>query len=123
MAEKEQKIGFIITHAAEAPELVTLAFSLINGALAMDVEPVIILQADGVWIGTKGYADQIHVEGMTHLKGLLDHVLKAGIEILVCGPCLKSRGIKEEDLIAQTIVGGGGRVVEALLECVNVVRY
>jgi uncharacterized protein len=119
----EQKLGFIVTHALEDPERATLPFVLINGALAMDTTPVVILQGEAVRIGTKGYAEQIQAEGLDPLKKLLDNVLEAGVRIMVCTPCVKSRGITEEDLLPGAYLGGAAKVVEALLECVNVVRY
>ena len=120
---ENQQLGFIITHAIENPDLATLPFVLINGALAMETTPVVILQGEAVRIATKGYAEQIHAEGLDPLKKLLDNVLESGVRIMVCTPCVKSRGITEDDLLPGTFLGGAAKVIEALLECVNVVRY
>jgi predicted peroxiredoxin len=119
----EEKIGLIITHGADTPELTTLPFALANGAIAMDVTPVIILQAEAVRLATKGYADTIHAPGLDPLKKLMDNVLASGHRIMVCAPCVKSRNFAESDLLEGTFIGGAAKVVEALLECVNVVRY
>lgn len=121
--EHTQKIVIIVTHAAEDAERATLAFVLANGCIAMDVEPVVILQGEAVRLGTKGYADAIHAPGLDPLKKLIDNVLESGHPIMLCGPCVKERGIQEEDMRPGFFVGGVAKVVEALLEASNSVRY
>jgi predicted peroxiredoxin len=62
MADK--KIGLIVTHAADDPELATLAFVLATGAMAMGVEPVICLQCEAVTMALPGGAEAVKAEGM-----------------------------------------------------------
>ena len=118
-----KKLGFIVTHASEAPEMATLPFVLANGAIAMGVEPVVILQGEGVRLAVPGQATLAAADGMAPVEDLMGAVLAAGYRIMVCSPCLALRGIPEDGLIDGCYVGGAGIVVEAMLECENFVRY
>ena len=121
MAQK--KIGLAVTHGADNPELATLAFVLANGAMAMDVDPVVVLQAEAVRLAVPGGAEAATAEGFPPLADLMAAVLSAGHRIMVCSPCLASRGIAEEQLLEGCYVGGAGIVVQAMLECENFLRY
>ena len=114
-----RKIGLALAHGADDPELATLAFILANGAMAMDVEPVVILQAEAVRLAMPGGADAAAAEGFPPLADLMTAALAAGHRIMVCSPCLASRGITEEQLIEGCYVGGAGIVVQTMLECEN----
>ena len=79
MAEEKEKLVFVATHAEEEPELACFPFLLANAAQAMDVEAVVVLQSNGVWLAQKGYAEKISVPGFTPLKELIDgYVAKGG---------------------------------------------
>lgn len=119
----EQKIVFVVTQFDKEPEKATIPFVLANGCLAMDVKPVIVLQADGVWIAVKGKAEQIHAPGLDPLKKLLDNVLAEGHRILLCSPCVKERGIKEEDLVPGAYIAGAAKVIEELTSCSASLTY
>lgn len=119
----QDKIGLVITHAEDDPEMATLPFIIANGALAMNVEPVIILQGEGVHLATRGGADVVIADGLAPLGDLMDAVLGSGLRIMVCSPCLATRGIAESDLRDGCYVGGAGIIVEAMLECKNFLRY
>ena len=118
-----KKIGLAVTHGADNPELATLAFVLANGAMAMDVEPVVVLQAEAVRLAVPGGAEAAAAAGFPPIADLMAAVLAAGHRIMVCSPCLASRGITEEQLIEGCYVGGAGIVVQAMLECENFLRY
>lgn len=121
MASK--KIGLIVTHAADDPEMATLPFILATGAMTMDVEPVVILQGEGVRLALPGGADSAKAEGLAPLPDLMGAVLGAGYRIMVCSPCLATRGITEDQLVEGCYVGGAGIVVQAMLDCENFLRY
>ena len=57
MSEEHEKIVLIATHAGEDPERATFPLMLANAAQAMDVEAVVVLQGNGVYLAQKGYAD------------------------------------------------------------------
>lgn len=119
----EQKIVFVTTQFTNDPEKATLPFILANGCLAMDVKPVIILQSDAVWIGVKGRAEEVNAHGLDPLKKLLDNILAEGHRILACSPCIKERGIKEEDLLPGVYIAGAAKVIEELTTCSSSLCY
>lgn len=117
------KIGFIITHSSDDPERATLPFMIAAVSPAMDVEPMFVLQAEGVRLAVKGFAETVQAEGLTPLETLLAAQIEAGAPFMVCSPCLATRGIGEDDLREGTFIGGGAKVLEMLKECQNVVVY
>ena len=82
MAEKE-KLFFIATHGEEEPERASFLFMLANAAQAMDVEAVVALQSNGVFLAQRGYSKKITVPGFTPLKELIDGYVAKGGKILV----------------------------------------
>jgi uncharacterized protein involved in oxidation of intracellular sulfur len=81
MAEKE-KLVFIATHGEEDPERASFPFMLANAAQAMDVEAVVALQSNGVFLAQRGYAEKITVPGFTPLKELIEGYVAKGGKIL-----------------------------------------
>lgn len=100
----------VISHATygrENPERATLPFIVANVAATAEQDAAVLLTIEGVWLATKGYADDIHHEGMPPLAELLASVVANGGEIWACGACTKPRGITEEDLVE------GARIISA----------
>jgi predicted peroxiredoxin len=77
VSEKE-KIVFIATHGGEDPERATFPMMLANAAQAMDVEAVVVLQGNGVFLVKKGYADNVVFPGLTPLKTLVENYVANG---------------------------------------------
>lgn len=96
------------THGRDDPERATLPFIVANVAASADQEAIVLLTIDGVWLATKGYADDIHHEGMPPLREVLASLLANGGEIWACGACTKPRGITEQHLIE------GARIISAV---------
>jgi predicted peroxiredoxin len=95
------------THGREDPERATLPFIAANVAASADQETIVLLTIEGVWLATKGYADDVHHEGMPPLREVLDSLLASGGQIWACGACTKPRGITDDDLI------DGARIISA----------
>jgi len=96
------------THGRDDPERATLPFIVANVAASAEQEAIVLLTIDGVWLATKGYADDIHHEGMPPLREVLASLLANGGQIWACGACTKPRGITEEHLIE------GARIISAV---------
>ncbi|HET7769349.1 MAG TPA: DsrE family protein [Chloroflexota bacterium] len=107
------KIMANCTHGNEDPERATLPFVIGNVAATADQEAVVLLTVDGVWLATKGYADDIQKEGFQPLRDVIRSFVENGGQIWACGACTKPRGITEDALIE------GARIVTAA----NVVEY
>lgn len=82
MAEEKEKIVLIDTCAAEEPEKACFPFLLATAAQAMDIEAVVALQSNGVWLAQKGYAEKIAVPGFTPLKEMIDNYVAKGGKLL-----------------------------------------
>lgn len=122
-AMASKKIGLVIKHAGDDPEVATLPFMIATVAQTMDVDLFIVLQGEGVRLAVKGGSDAVRAEGLSPLEDLLGAVLASGVKIMVCSPCLTTRGYKEDDLRDGCYVGGAAKIVEAMLECENFLTY
>ena len=107
------KIMANCTRGKEDPERATLPFIVGNVAATADQEAVVLLTVDGVWLATKGYADDVQKEGFQPLRDVMRAFVENGGQIWACGACTKPRGIGEGDLVE------GARIVTAA----NVVEY
>ncbi len=124
MADQTEKIVMIGTHGAEDPVRATLPFVVANGALAMDVKAVVILQGlSGVQIAMKGANEHVFAAGFPPLKELMDSFLDQGGELLICTPCVKAQQIAPEMLVQGAKLIAAARVVQECLEAKAVLNY
>jgi len=123
VSEQNKNLVFVVTAAEESPEKATIPFVLGNTALAMDAEPIIILQMTGVYLGMKNYARHVHAAGFPPLQELMDLYLEGGGILYVCEPCIKARQIVPEDLIPKAKIVAGATLVDAFLDAKNVLVY
>lgn len=96
------------THGLDDPERATLPFIVANVAASADQDAIVLLTIEGVWLATKGYADEIHHPGMQPLREAIASLLANGGQIWACGACTKPRGITDEHLIE------GARIISAV---------
>jgi uncharacterized protein len=124
MAEKEEMVMFICTHAAENPEKAAIPFVMASAALAMDVKALIVLQEDGVYLAQKGYAEHVTKPGgFEPLSKLMTDFLELGGELKVCVPCIKARNISEADLIDKAQTTAAGQLITDSLRADSVFTY
>jgi predicted peroxiredoxin len=122
MADKE-KLVFMVLHGPGHPEHATIPFVMGCAALASDVEVVLGFQADGVELVRKGGVDGIQASGFPPLAKLLADYRELGGALLVCGPCINSRGITAADLIEGAEVVAAGRFVAEITSATNSLVY
>jgi predicted peroxiredoxin len=103
------------THGKDEPERATLAFIVGNVAASADQDTVVLLTIEGVWLATRGYADDIHKQGFQPLKEIIGSFVANGGQIWVCGACAKPRGIAEADLIEGARIVTAAHAVERLV--------
>ena len=116
MSETEkEKIIYIGTHGGEDPERASLPFVLANGAQAMDVEAVVVLQGAAVFLAKKGYLQHVHSAGFSPLQELVEFFLEEGGTLLVCIPCIQERKIDEADLIEGAVPTAAGTLTLEIL--------
>ncbi len=106
-----KKLVVIATHAGEHPEKATIAFVMASAALASETDATVILQSTGVMLALNGHAKHIRAEAFPPLEELIKTYLEMGGKLMVCVPCLKSRGITEDELIEGTKLIAAATVV------------
>lgn len=99
------------------------SFVVANAALAVEAKATVIRQANGAVLATKGCDEHVFAPGFDPLKQLVDRFLEMGGTILVCHPCLESRKISPDPIVAGHETAKAGRVVQELLEVASVVTY
>ena len=101
----------------------TVGFVIANASIASDKETVVFLSTEGVRLSQNGYADDIHEEGFSPLKELMENFVKAGGEIWACSPCFKKRNLYENNLVGGCKIVGGAKLVEFLSDGAPCVTY
>lgn len=122
MADQE-KLVFMVTHGADHPEHATIPFVMAAAALASDVSVSLGFQADGVELMKAGVAETVNADGFPPLARLLADVRELGGALLVCSPCIRSRGITPEDLVEGAEVVAAARFVVELTSATNSLAY
>jgi predicted peroxiredoxin len=120
---KTDKLVIFATHGGEDPERATLPWVVGNAALAMDTRAVVVLQATGVTLATKGLYDHIFAAGFDPVKKLVDSFLEFGGSILVCIPCMEQRKITTDMLVQGVQTVKAARVVQEMLDSKAVLSY
>ena len=119
-----EKLVFMVTHGPADAELATIPFVMAAAALASDVEVVIGFQGPAVELVRRGVAETVHAPEFAPLAKLLDDVRSLGGKLLLCSPCLKSRGIAvPDDLVEGTEVVAAGRFIAEITSATNALVY
>lgn len=121
--KKSEKVVIFATRGGEDTERATLPWVIGNASLAMDAKVVMVLQATGVTLATKGLYDHIFAPGFDPLKKLVDSFLEFGGTILVCIPCIDQRKITADMLIQGATPVKAARVVQEMLDAKVVLSY
>jgi predicted peroxiredoxin len=115
MTEKSPRLFIMVTNGPECPELATIPFVMATAAQASDVEVVMGFQGNGSMLAVQCIAEHVYAQGFPKLGELIGTFLEAGGKMYVCGPCVGSRQIAQEELIeGATIVGAAAFVSESL---------
>jgi predicted peroxiredoxin len=121
MADQE-KLVIIATHGPEDPERATIPFVMAVAALASDVSVVMGFQADGVRLVHQGEAETVQAPDFPPLAKLLDDFRELGGALLVCAPCVKSRGIGDA-LVPGAEIVAAARFVAEVTSATNALVY
>ena len=79
------------THGKDDIERASLTFVVGNTALSSSQRTTVLLTIEGVWVATKGYADNLQANGFAPLSDLVQQFVTNGGELWVCGACAKPR--------------------------------
>lgn len=122
MSEGE-KLVFMVTHGPNEPELATIPFVMAGAALASDVAVVMGFQGDAVELVKTGVAETVTAPEFQPMAKLLADVRELGGLLLVCSPCLKSRGIAPDDLVQGAEIVAAGRFIVEITSATNALVY
>ena len=114
---------FHCNHGKEDPERAILPFIVGNVAVTADQQATIFLTVEGVWLATKGYAENVNKEGFTPLKEIMNSFVANGGKIWACGACTKPRGITEDQVAKGAKIVGAAKVVEELTNGARAVAF
>jgi uncharacterized protein len=118
-----EKLVFMVLHGPGQAEHATIPFVMACAALASDVDVVIGLQAEGVELARVGGADAVEAAGFPPLAKLVADFRELGGQLLVCKPCLTSRGIEPSDLIDGAELVAAARFVTEITSATNSLVY
>jgi predicted peroxiredoxin len=122
MADNE-KLVFMVTHGPDEPELATIPFVMAGAAVASDVDVVMGFQGEGCLLMKQGVAEGIEVPSFTPVRELLKTIREFGGKLLVCSPCLKNRGLTQDDLVEGAEIVAAGRFVAEVTSATNCLVY
>jgi predicted peroxiredoxin len=111
------------TCAKDNPERAILSFIVGNVAASADQPAIVLLTIEGVWLATKGYADDIVKDGFQPLRDIMASFLENGGQIWACGACTKPRGITEAQLIPGARIVTAAMVVEQLAQGASTMAF
>lgn len=120
---ESEKLVFMVTHGPRDAELATIPFVMAAAALASDVAVVMGFQGDGVELVKAGVADDVAAPEFVPLAKLLGDVQALGGLLLVCSPCLRSRGIAPGQLVEGAEIVAAGRFIAEITSANNVLTY
>jgi predicted peroxiredoxin len=123
MTENKKKLVLMVTHGPENSELATIPFVMAVTALASDVDVLMGFQGNGVMLTIKGMADHVAASGFPPLKDLLKTYIESSGKMYVCGPCVGSRMIAQQDLIQGATIVGAATFVAECVTATNVLVY
>ena len=102
-------------HGREDAERATLPFVVANVSATADQDTVVFLTVEGVRLATRGYAADIHKEGMPPAADVIGQFIANGGQVWACGACTKPRGITDADLIEGAKIVTAANVVEEVV--------
>ena len=105
---------FHCTHGQEDPERATLPFVAANVAAQAGQDAIVLLTIEGAWLGRRGGADGIAVNGLPRLPDLITEFVDGGGTIWACGACTKPRGITEDQRVKGAQIVGAATIVEEI---------
>lgn len=118
-----EKLVIMVTHGPDDLELATIPFVMAGAALASDVDVVMGFQGEGCVLVRQGVAETVEAPEFTPLRDLLKTVKEFGGKLLVCSPCLKSRGLTQADLVEGAEIVAAGRFVAEVTSATSSLVY
>ena len=101
-----------LSHGADEPENVLIAYLMGVEALRAGKEAVLWLTKDGVNVAVAGFADTVEVEGAPAIADLHAEYVASGGRFFACPVCVKLRDLTDADWTDNAEVVGAPSVYE-----------
>lgn len=88
----DQKVLIGLSHGAEEPENVLIAYLMGVEALRAGKEAAMWLTKDGINVAIDGFASSVEVPGAPSITDLHNEYVQSGGRFIVCPVCVKVRG-------------------------------
>jgi predicted peroxiredoxin len=111
-AAPDSKVLVCLTHGAEEPENVLIAYLVGVEAVRAGKQSVMFLTKDGVHIATAGFAKTVEVPGAPAISDLHDEYVAKGGRFFACPVCVKVRDMQDSTWTDNVEVAGMPSVFE-----------
>lgn len=101
-----------LTAGPEDPESSTIAYLVATAAQAAGRDVLLFMTKEAVRFGLTGGVDAVAADGRPSLASLSASFADAGGVIYLCPVCFTSRGLDENELLANARVAGGAPLWE-----------
>jgi predicted peroxiredoxin len=108
----DSKVLVCLTHGAEEPENVLIAYLVGVEALRAHKQAVMFLTKDAVHVATAGFAKTVNVPGAPSISDLHDEYVANGGRFFACPVCVKVRNMQDAEWGENTEVAGMPSVFE-----------
>lgn len=93
------KFCTIVGYADDNVDKATIGLTLANAALQEGDSVAVVLMSEGVRLAVSGHADTLNNgEPFKPVAELIAGIAGGGGELYVCMPCIKNRGIADDDI-------------------------
>lgn len=116
MTSQQNKYLFTVTHFDGDADRVATPLVLANNALAAGGDVLLWLTVEGANLGRKGAADGLTSKSFPPVAQLLNTFLENGGRIGVCPPCGKTRGVTDDNIVANAEWMGASAVLATAQE-------
>jgi uncharacterized protein involved in oxidation of intracellular sulfur len=116
MAQQQPKYLFTISTYDGDPDRVATPLVLANSALAAGADVLLWLTVEGANLARQGAADGLKPKSFPPVADLLKAFTDNGGRIGVCPPCGKTRGVTDENMVANGEWLGAAAVLSAAKE-------
>ena len=96
---EKKKFMVVVTHATDDQDRANLSMAFVAAMIAEDIDVEVLFMFEGVLLAKKGMAETIAGRNMTPLNELMPIITGAGITMYGCGPCLKTHGVSEDEML------------------------
>ncbi len=108
----DSKVLIGLSHGADDPESVLIAYLMGVEALRADKDAVMFLTKEGVDLAVEGAAGNVDVPGAPAIGDLHAEFVERGGRFYVCPVCVKVRGLTESTWAANVEIVGAPSVYE-----------